>query len=491
MQFVQLLIKWYLNIQRFFFKWIFAPASFVLFLLIVTPIGKSINIQLEEKILLGLLIFFTTGYGAILLSAFTKSAESKTSALVPQETAITHAFTKIPKKGCDIRILIYTSYSIFRDFERKLDEYPGLRNSNVRILLRDPDVDALVPQGKYSITRRRQLNTALDSISRYQENHTNIEIRFYSNEPWTRGIQVDSSFLLYSTYANRKVVREGEQEMEYSGTRTPWLEVNTDLSASSNKQTEKGRDFISGFESLFDLVWKQCTRYKYLILDLGGTLFKDPVLNTYLNEELAVQFINEKVSGFDKNKMSQAQEIYAKNLNQGLASTASICKAVEDTSGQPLDLKDYIAWKDSKLQEFPIDIKRDDALRQAIEQISRTYHLYLMTNHTSKFTHLALDKLGLSNHFPEDKCITIDKTLCIKPNPRLRTILNECYDINLRRSVFVGDRHHVDLSYVKDYCLGAILLKDAEALPELLNSLRYPIEWLEEQSKSCEKYKFI
>lgn len=491
MKFLELLIRYYLNVQRFFFKWIFAPASFVLFLLIVTPIGKFLNIQLDEMTLLVLLIFFTTGYGAILLSAFTKSAQNKTSALVPQETAITHAFAKIPKKGCDIRILIYTSYSIFKDFERKLDGYSGLRNSNIRILLRDPDVCALVPQGKYSITRRRQLNTALDSIARYQENNTNIKIRFYSNEPWTRGIQIGSSFLLYSTYANRKVVIGTEKEIEYSGTRTPWLEVQSDLSASLNIQTEEGRDFIRGFESLFDLIWEQCTRYKYLILDLDGTLFNDPKLNTYLNRQLPVQFIREKVSGVDKDKVSQTQEIYAKNLKQGLASTASICKAVEDTSGQPLDLKDYIAWKDSKLQEFPIDINTDDALRQAIEQISRTYHLYLMTNHTSKFTYLALDKLGLSNYFPEDKCITIDKTLCIKPDSQLRGILNEHYGINLSRSVFVGDRRYVDLSYVKDYCLGAILLKDAEALPELLTSLRYPIEWLAEQSKSCEKYEFI
>lgn len=491
MRVIELLIRYYLNVQRFFFKWIFAPASFVLFLLIVTPFGKFLNIQLDETTLLVLLIFFTTGYGAILLSAFTKSAESKTSALVPQETAITHAFAKIPKKGCDIRILIYTSYSIFKDFERKLEGYSGLRNSSIRILLRDPDVCALVPQGKYSITRRRQLNTALDSIARYQENNTNIEIRFYSNEPWTRGIQIGSSFLLYSTYANRKVVIRTEKEIEYSGTHTPWLEVQSDLSAGLNIQTEKARDFIKGFESLFDLVWEQCTRYKYLILDLDGTLFTDPKLSAYLNKQLPVQFIREKVSGVDKDKISQAQEIYAQNLKQGLASTASIFKAVEDATGQLPDLKEYIAWKDSKLKEFPIGIKTDDFLRQAIEQISKTYHLYLMTNHTSTFTDLALNKLGLSNHFPVDKRITIDETLCIKPDPRLRTILNERYGIDLRRSVFVGDRCKVDLSYVKNYCLGAILLEDTDALPKLLTSLKYPIEWVAEQSKTCEKYTFI
>ncbi len=478
-------------VDDFLFRWVFPAAGSFLVLLTLTPIGEMLGIKFKSNTLIVLLIFFIVSIGAKLLKKSGEKIDENILNFVLQENAISTAFNKIPAKGTDVRILIYTSFSIFNNFYETVEKFKELQNSNIRVLLRDPDLPALVPKGQYSSIRRSQINTALDAVFKYREKNDNIEIRFYSNEPWVRGIQIGSEYLLYSGYANKKIVVEGETEIEYSGTRIPWVEIDSKIKDDNIENIRNSKSLISGFESLFDLVWDNCAKNKNIIFDLDGTLYEKSDLTNYFAKTLPRGFMKQKLASLGEEVPMDAEVIYDESIKNGFSGTESLLNSVNNFVDKKISLSNYLAWKDHKLDANKIEIDKNIELAESMEFISKTFNLYILTNHTSKFANIAINKMGISRFFPTDSIITIDKIGHIKPSPQIRNILREEYKINLSASIFIGDRVKVDLSYVNNFSLGCILIDRPEVLPEMLKKLIYPFEWFENHSKTETGYKII
>ncbi len=491
MKYISALGRGYNAVVDFSFMWLYPWAGFFLLLLVTTPIGQAIGVEPPTNVLISLLVFFVVTVGSRLLEKNHLSSRDGSLSFVHQENAIRTSLEKVPVKGTDVRILIYTSFSIFKEFEQSVKTYSGLSNSKLKVLLRDPDLPLLVPSGQYSAIRRSQINTAIDSIFKHAQNNNNVEIRFYKNEPWVRGILVGESYLLYSTYANRKAVVEDETDIEYSGLRVPWIEVNSKPQHASPESAQDARGFISGFRSLFDLVWENCTKNKNLIIDLDGTMFKDDSLAKHLSVQLPGEYIKKIVPNRDSSKSASVLAYYEQSVKKGLSSMESLLNAVNSVTGNSVSLLDYLKWKDSQLDAKRIKIERDFRLSRALSVASATFNLYVLTNHTTKFTKIALDKLGVADLFDPERIITSDKLGYVKPSPHIKTKLQDQYGIDLRSSIFIGDREYVDLSYVQDVALGCILISSPSVLPEILPKLVYPFEWFENYSRVYKDYKVI
>jgi FMN phosphatase YigB (HAD superfamily) len=481
----------YFKIQKFTINIIFPWGSFCLLLLILTPLGEILSISFRTNQLIALCIFFITFLGAKILTSVSKKQEEMNLTFVDQNNARDLAFKKIPKNGSDIKILIYTSYSIFSNLEATFSNYPNLANSRIQILAKDPDIHILVPKGTYSITRRRQLNTALDSIHRHKEKNNNIEIRFYANAPWVRGIKIDENFMIYSTYTDKSKIGK-EVEVEYSGTCTPWIAIDNNRLSNPLSTSKLSSLFIERFNNLYNLIWSHCTKYKNLIIDLQGTIYDNKKIDKFFIDQLPNEYIQYIIK---KNNLEHNSEDiknkYQALVNNGLSGTQSILNSLNGYSKNTILLTDYLTWKDSKLDNYSFDIDKNQELCDALTLAKERFNLFVLTNHTAKFTKLLLSSLGVLDCFDEENLITIDKTLIPKPSDKLRTSLVEKYNINLKKSIFIGDRIKVDLSYIKDYSLAAIHLKDYKFLPTLLTDLQYPVEWIKEQSLNEQCYELL
>lgn len=271
---MKLSAKAYEKLEGISLKWVFPTVAFslvVYYAVLHGSIKQYFQWEMPVDIVFSFLIFAITVYGRKIIVTINDFKER--DYFVGQREAIKHAFSNISFKGDELKILIYTSYTIFHNLQTLMQEHPRIKKCSLKLLIRDPDVKGLVPKGNYSHTRRTQLFAAIDSISRDRTLTQNVEIRFHKNEPWSRGIKVGDNFLLHSTYSNKRAVTQ-ELEDEYSGSKTPWIEIDTRHSKTNDAKHDSEKNFIQGFDSLFDLIWENCTKYKKPYNRLGWHAFQ-------------------------------------------------------------------------------------------------------------------------------------------------------------------------------------------------------------------------
>jgi FMN phosphatase YigB (HAD superfamily) len=413
MDFFKTIRKYYFIAERVFMMWFLPLFGFFVLSAHATPLGETLKIKFSQDVLLSLLVFFITTIGAKLISlAAEKEHSSRTVEMVNQSEWLEAAFRLIPKHGTDLKILIYTSYSILNRLEPLIQKYP--------------------------------------------------------NEPWVRGVKIGDSDLFYSTYSDKRAVDKDEKEIEYSGSRTPWIHIKQSNASSPKDEM----NFIAGFNSLFDLAWSECTKYKSIVFDLDGTLFKDKNLSNYLSDELPVAFIEATLTA----SVTDAKKLYFELRGKGFSGTESIIKAINDSQGDVITtLPQYVEWKNSKIPDYPLDIKRNPALISALEAVNENYHLHLITNHTEKFCRLALDKLGIQELFKQNNILTIEKMKHAKPSSELISVISDSFGPEFSKSIYIGDREYVDFSYISNICMATILIEDVSSLPALLQKMRYPL----------------
>lgn len=214
---------------------------------------------------------------------------------------------------------------------------------------------------------------------------------------------------------------------------------------------------------------------------MDGTLFRSNDLDTYLRKNIPRLFFKEYYTHLKREKLiEEAWQSYNIHLGTKKSSTESILLATKDTNC-PITLKKYLEWKDSKIHQYPIDIGKSEELIDSIKRAQKTYNLFILTNHTSKFTEIALRKLGIESFFDSTHTLTLDKTLFIKPDNRILFSLIDTHGINISESIFIGDRFEVDLAYVDGKCIGSILINNPDKIPETLDHLKFPFCWLKER----------
>lgn len=487
--------KWYKTVsyyynstENFFFRRVFPILGVAFLLAVTTPLEKLIPWQLDVELQLSLLIFFSVAYGSKLLHATLSKGEKELLSFSSQESAIENALSLIPKKGTNVDILIFTSFSLFSNLENLIKKFPQLGESYVRILIRDPDTNGYPCDTRLTKTRQRQLSTVLDSLVNNSSNSQNFDIRFYANEPWVRGIKIGNDDLIFSTYSNKSEFSKNEIGDGYSGSSTPWIQITSIVPNILPKEMEPAEQFLSSFDSLFNLIWEKCNSSRALILDLDGTLYKDDNANEYFYNkvpsiyfEYLIKEGNAKEQDFQKFLHG-----YNKYREDKCSGTVSIVNSAQDLYGNDVDLSLYLDWKDNNSLQHAECIAENKELADSIAIASNYYSVFILTNHTRKFTIKALDMLGLSSVINESNVITANDLGCIKPDPDILAILVQDYNIDLQSAVFVGDRDEIDFGYNKGIAQGTVLVKDTDKLPVFLKDCWLPYSWLYDNKSKYE-----
>lgn len=425
--------------------------------------------EITESHALVILVPILCWYTAEILGRLDRMIQNQTKEyMISQEEIIPHAFSKLRRNDSQVDILIYTSYSIFHQFDHLIQTYPQLGKAKIRILLKDPDEKMLINQGSTSPSRMNQLQVALSELALKQKEQS-IEVRFYRNEPWVRGINVDHTHLFYSTYGGKE--ETFDVDVEYSGSKTPWIELRSD----QNKENQ----FISSFTALFDIIWNECTNYKNVILDLQGTIFADATLSSIF-QKAPLDYITSEFPSFQDKMINE----YEKLLMEGMASTEAVAMAVCKCTrkGYKQALTDYLLWKESNVDLSAVTLPPMNELIDILNEVSKTYKLYILTNHISTHTEVILKKLDLYDCFATNHIISADMTQLIKPNVRLKEYLRNQHSLNLNETIFIGDRTKVDLDYVKQEAMGLVLLKNPSELGSFLENLTLSYTYAKKQA---------
>lgn len=459
-------------------KWILGRiipgVSIIVFFYVTTPITDIFNLpKADNTILISALILVLSLYCSLILSNLGKiNSRAEITTYVSQEKVIEHSFSKLMKKDTNIDILIYTSYSIFKEFEKLLKKYPFLSKSKMRLLLRDPDVKLLANDGIMSDIRLGQLTTALLEMEESMKKY-NIDVRFYKNEPWVRGIKINNSHLLYSTYGIK-------DNGEYSGSTTPWIEVSSDKLDNKDE-----KEFINSFTSLYDNIWNNCTRYKNLILDLQGTIFYNNKIDEIFKQAPYKYFEDIDKGGKGEKYKDEYKKIIQSCKN--IASTDAVIKVIEKVNKSTNNneiLKKYMEWKDSSINIDNIDLETDEELIKSIKKIKNMYNIYILTNHTRNHTIGILKKIGLLDFIDIQKIISINETNLIKPNSKILDYLRKDIKIEINDSIFIGDRYEIDLEYVRYEALGIVKVNEPKELSKFINNLYFSYNWAKSKKYS-------
>jgi len=451
------------GILQFIYFYIVPIIGIILFIIIITPLQGIISAinpnLLDVSDLIAILIFMFSVFLPLFIYYMNEFNKNQTlnSSLVMQDDIIPTAFDLLMPKS-KVEILIYTSFSIFKDFDKLCEIHKNLNTSKIRVLIKDPDTMMLMNQGKKSDIRDNQVFIAIASLKNRDKELINF--RFYRNEPWIRGINVDNKHLFMSNYS----VADKNSVLEYTGSKVPWIHLK-------EEGMKHNLDIINNFSDLFENIWNHCTNYKTIVLDLQGTIFEEGTYNDAF-KELPIKYINFKCDG-NLQKSKEKIKTYNGYLALGTySSTGALIKTlIKSSASDSSELEDYIKWKNENLSidDYPLEEKLE--LKQALESISNTYKLVLLTNHTKIHTQAILKQLKLENCFNDSNIICIDDCYLIKPDPQLVYYLTEQKNIDIPNSIFIGDRKEIDLDYLRKQALGLIELKNVEKLPTLLKSL--------------------
>lgn len=467
---------WFRNFRRKFSYiltvWIF-PIGSVLLLTYIIFIPKIVKpnsawILTTDK-LLGIITLLLTLIGSKIIDTIKKEVTELPIRTVLRDNARNH-FLKHVESNDEVNIIIYTSYTIFSKWDELRLKYPEVEKAKIRMLLKDPDVEGQL-RPEYVDMRWDQLNLALNKIEGYMKS-VDIEIRYYKNEPWIRGIEVGKKYLWLSHYTNRKEAMPDTQDVEYSSVDTPWIFIDKTKSL-------KGIDTrnIDRFHSFFEMVWGNCTKYKNLIIDLDGTLFFKEEFNNFFNEEIPRRFIKEYAEG--KDVENEFQTLKNEINRTGVSFTETLVKYAKDNYDDSFELNEYINWKDNQCSDLDETIypEVNDVLKKHLSDASRTYRLVLLTNHTSKIANIVLRKMQLSELFGKN-IVTIDDTKLVKPAEGILFYLMDDLGLDLKLSVFIGDRQHVDLFDSFKSSLARVYVKSPKELIQFLEDLKFPIKYL-------------
>ncbi|MDR0503674.1 MAG: HAD family hydrolase [Treponema sp.] len=200
----------------------------------------------------------------------------------------------------------------------------------------------------------------------------------------------------------------------------------------------------------------------FLLFDMDGTLYSH---EEYLQSQTDLPIKRlAMLKGKSFEQMSAEISEYRKNWsasNNGKA--LSLANAF---TAFGITIEENIKWRNELCQPEKF-LKPDLRLRSALEKLSVSHTLLLVTNNPVSVAHRTLLCLEVQDIFKN--IIGLDTCGVSKPNKVIFDYLSRFYRVSADRGVSIGDRYDIDIAPALEFGMGGILVEKIDDIYALGN----------------------
>jgi len=203
---------------------------------------------------------------------------------------------------------------------------------------------------------------------------------------------------------------------------------------------------------------------KAIAFDMDLTLYTNSEYGRYQIDKLVEKLGQLKGFSFEEMNSQVTEKRKAWALSHG-GKAASLSNILE---GYGIGMEKIIRWRE-ELYEPALFIKEDEKLKAALEKLSNSFVLGVVTNNPVLVARKTLAVLGVEACFPF--IIGLDTCMTPKPHKIPFEKFSELTSFPPETCVSVGDRYDIDLDIPLSMGMGGILVngvEDVYCLPELL-----------------------
>ena len=205
---------------------------------------------------------------------------------------------------------------------------------------------------------------------------------------------------------------------------------------------------------------------KAIAFDMDLTLYTNDGYGRYQIDILVEKLGQLRGLSFEEMNSQVTEKRKAWALSHG-GKEASLSNILE---GYGIGMEDIIKWR-KELYEPALFIKEDEKLKAALEKLSNSFVLGVVTNNPVLVARKTLAVLGVETFFPF--IIGLDTCMTAKPHRIHFEKFSELTNCLPETCVSVGDRYDIDLDIPLSMGMGGILVngvEDVYCIPELLNN---------------------
>jgi len=205
---------------------------------------------------------------------------------------------------------------------------------------------------------------------------------------------------------------------------------------------------------------------KAIAFDMDLTLYSNSEYGRYQIDILVERLGKLRGLSFEEMNSQVKEKRKAWALSHG-GKAASLSNILE---GYGISMEELIRWRE-ELYEPALFIKEDEKLKMALERLSKSFVLGVVTNNPVLVARKTLAVLGVETCFP--LIIGLDTCMTPKPHRIPYEKFSELSHCPPETCVSVGDRYDIDLDIPLSMGMGGILVngvEDVYCIPELLNN---------------------
>jgi len=203
---------------------------------------------------------------------------------------------------------------------------------------------------------------------------------------------------------------------------------------------------------------------KAIAFDMDLTLYTNDEYGRYQIDILVEKLGKLKGLSFEEMNSQVKEKRKAWALSHG-GKAASLSNILE---GYGIGIEEMIRWR-KELYEPALYIKEDVKLKAALEELSKSFVLGVVTNNPVLVARKTLAVLGVEAYFP--LIIGLDTCMTAKPHRIPYEKFSELSRCPPETCVSVGDRYDIDLDIPLGMGMGGILVngvEDVYCIPDLL-----------------------
>jgi FMN phosphatase YigB (HAD superfamily) len=205
---------------------------------------------------------------------------------------------------------------------------------------------------------------------------------------------------------------------------------------------------------------------KAIAFDMDLTLYTNDEYGRYQIDILVEKLGQLRGLSFEEMNSQVTEKRKAWALSHG-GKGASLSNILE---GYGIGMEEIIRWRE-ELYEPALFVKEDEKLKAALEKLSNSFILGVVTNNPVLVARKTLAALGVETNF--SFIIGLDTCKTAKPHRIPFEKFSELSRCPPETCVSVGDRYDIDLDIPLSMGMGGILVngvEDVYCIPELLNS---------------------
>jgi phosphoglycolate phosphatase/putative hydrolase of the HAD superfamily len=205
---------------------------------------------------------------------------------------------------------------------------------------------------------------------------------------------------------------------------------------------------------------------KALAFDMDLTLYSNSEYGRCQIDKLVEKLGQLRGLSFEEMNCEVEEKRKAWALSHG-GKTASLSGILGDYG---IGMEEIIRWRE-ELFEPALFINEDEKLKAALEKLSNSFILGVVTNNPLLVARKTLAALGVETYFPFT--VALDTCMAAKPHRMPFEKFSEFSRCPPENCVSIGDRYDIDLDIPLNMGMGGILVdgvEDVYKLPELLIS---------------------